>query len=156
MYTKIPEHLKERLFKELKRARLRYVVILYPPLVLILSLLAAAYIFLHGHSIIWLIRKYVPANMSDREVILIGFAIIAVVTAGVAVWGQRQYYNWCNFEDYLYCPKCNAVDNYDNGACPVCQEKLIEKASFFYTTHKEELKIMEGFGLKPCRSAKTL
>jgi hypothetical protein len=52
--------------------------------------------------------------------------------------------------------KCDAVDNFDTGHCPACQDPLSQTASFYFTTAKDEIKILERWGCQACKNQKDL
>ena len=153
MYAKVPSHLKEPLLTELRQLRLRSSLKHYPTVVLVFSLIAALFIFVKGHAFIEMFRDQIPATISDRTLITITLVVIVTLTAVVIAYFLRQEYRDCDCQECLYCPKCDAVDKYDSGRCPVCQAPLTERASFYFTTYKDEQKIIERWGLQPAKEA---
>ncbi len=151
MYAKIPPHLKEPLLRELRHLRLRSALKYYPALLLIFSGIAGLVIFVKGHALIRLIRDFVPAGFSDDLLITIAFAVIVLTTAAALIYFLRRDYEECECQECLYCPKCDAVDKYDTGECPICHTPLNEKESFYFTTYKDEQKIVERWGLHAAR-----
>lgn len=151
MYAKVPEDLKDPLLKELRQLRLKSAFKHYPALVLIFSTVAALLVFVKGHAIIRLFEEHIQFGISDGKLIVIALGVIVIITAGFLVFFLRQEYRDCECQECLYCPKCNAVDKYDDGCCPICQVPLTEKASFFFTTYKDEQEIIERWGLQPSR-----
>ena len=153
MYAKVPNDLKEPLLKELRRLRLRSAFKHFPAVVLIFSAIAALFVFIKGYAIIGMFRDMIPPTISDRVLMATILGLIVAVTAVVMVCFMRQEYRSCDCQECLYCPKCDAVDKYDSGSCPVCQAPLTEKASFYFTTYKDEQKIIERWGLQPSKEA---
>jgi uncharacterized paraquat-inducible protein A len=151
MYAKVPEHLKDPLLRELRRLRLRSAFKHFPALVLICSSITALVIFAKGHAIIEMLRDYIPLNVPDATLAIIALGVIVAVTAAFLVFFLRQQYHECEYQECLFCPKCEAVDRYDSGCCPICQTPLTERASFYFTTYKDEQKIIERWGLQPSR-----
>ena len=133
--------------------RLRSAVKHFPTLVLIFSGLAALALFAKGHAIIKVLQDYIPLRVSEGTLTASALGVIVIVTAAVLVIFLRQECRECECQDCLYCPKCDAVDKYDSGCCPVCQTLLTERASFYFTTYKDEQEIIERWGLRPCREA---
>jgi hypothetical protein len=67
------------------------------------------------------------------------------------VYFLRKYYQECDCQECLYCQQCDAVDRYDTGECPVCHSSLTRKESFYFTTCKDEKKILEKWGIQATR-----
>jgi hypothetical protein len=151
MYAKVPNHLREPLLKELRQQRLRSAFKYYPALVLIFSSIAALAVFVEGHAIVWLIRGIVPSTASDGLLISIALAMIFLTTAGALIFFLKKEYKECDCQECLYCPQCDAVDKYDSGECPICHRRLQGKDSFYFTTYKDEQKIIERWGLRAAR-----
>ncbi len=151
MYVRVPEHLKEPLLRELRQLRLRSSFKHYPTLVLIFSCIAALFVFLKGHPIVHMFRDIIPTAVSDARLITLVLLAIVLTTAAIMVYFLRQVYKECECQECLYCPKCDAVDKYDSGICPICQAPLVNKDSFYFTTYKDEQKIIQKWGLHPSR-----
>ena len=156
MYAKVPSHLKEPLLKELRSLRLRSALKHFPALVLIFSAIVALFVIVKGHAIIQIFRDYIPSSTSNGRLIEITLVLIVAVTAAIMVYFLRLEYRECDCQKCLYCPKCNAVDKYDSGLCPICQSPLTERADFYFTTYKDEQKIIEQWGLQPTQEASQL
>jgi hypothetical protein len=155
MYFRVPADLQEPLLKELRQSRLKSAFKSYPLLVIIFSALVALFIFVEGHPFIHLLEKYIPSGISDERLIALTLGVIVAVTATALVFFLRQQYRDCKCQECLCCARCNAVDRFDDGNCPVCRAALTEKADFFFTTDKDEKKIIERWGLQPSRIAST-
>ncbi len=151
MYARIPSHLKEPLLKEMRQLRLRSAFRHFPALVLIFSAIVAFVIIVKGQAIIRILRDYLPASVSDATIVIVSLVMITVITAAVLAYFLTQEYKECDYQECLYCPKCDAVDNFDNGHCPICGTPLNEKDCFYFTTYKDEQKILEKWGLQPCK-----
>src|SRR4051812_2079258 len=124
MYVRVPAHLQAPLLKELQQIRRRGALKAFPLAVLFMSVLAAVVFFVKGHLVIEAARRVLHLELSDREIIVGGLilsAVLGVVAAGFYVW---QNCRECRFEECLYCSKCNAVDKYDDGWCPICRTEL--------------------------------
>ena len=153
MYAKVPGDLKEPLLRELRQLRLRSAFKHFPAVVLIFSAIPALFVFIKGHAILEMFRDEIPSTMSDGTLIAVVLGLIVTVTAVVIAYFLRLEYRDCDCQECLYCAKCDAVDKYDSGCCPVCQAPLTEKASFYFTTYIDEQKINERWGLQPTREA---
>ena len=153
MYTRIPENLEEPLLKELRRMRLVSSIKYFPVVVLIFSALATLVVLTKGHAILEILREELPPNISDRTIVIFGLSGIVVVTAVACLFIMRSLYKDCRCQKCLYCAKCDAVDNFDSGSCPVCARPLTDQASFLFTTDKDELRILKRAGLFPSRDA---
>ncbi len=151
MYAKVPSDVREPLLKELRQLRLRSAFKHYPALVLIFSSIAALALFVREHLIVRLIRDLLPANVSDRMLASIILAPIVLTTAAALVYFLWKEYKECDCQECLYCRECDAVDKYDDGECPICHAPLQEKQSFYFTTYKDEQKIIQRWGLQACR-----
>jgi hypothetical protein len=151
MYAKVPGHLREPLLKELRQLRLWSIIKYYPAVVLIFSAITALVVFIIGHALLRLIRDVIPSQQSDARLIAIALSAILLITAGVLAYFLRMEYKECDCQECLYCPECDAVDKYDSGKCPICQTSLVEKESFYYTTYKDEQKVIERWGLQASR-----
>jgi hypothetical protein len=150
MYAKVPEELKAPLIEELKRLRLRHLLTCFPVAVVVFSSLGALVVLLKGHALIELLQSYLQRWLSDEALEASFLGAIVLVTAGVIVFFSRQIYRECEYQEYLYCQKCNAVDSDENGHCPVCMAPLTKKASFISTTYKAEIAVIKRRGLLPC------
>ena len=153
MYARVPDTLKEPLLKQLRHLRLWIVCKNFPAVLLIFSAFAVLLVFVEGHAVLKMLRDFLPTALSDGKLIGIALGLIVTVTAAVMMYFLRQEYRDCDFEECLYCTKCDAVDKYDSGSCPVCQPPLREKAFFFFTTYKSEQKLLARWGLLPSRES---
>jgi len=151
LYARIPEDLKQPLLTELRSLKLRSSLKHFPALLGIFSAIAVFAVFVKGHAILRLFQDYLPPEISTTTLMLVVFGLTVIVTAVVLVYFLRQGYRECACQDCLYCSKCDAVDRYDTGHCPICQTPLNQTASFFFTTSKDEIKILERWGLHACR-----
>jgi hypothetical protein len=156
MYVNVSSDIKDPLLKELRQLRLRSAIKYFPALVLIFSAVVALVVVVKGHPIISLFRDIIPSTISDTQLIVIALVAIVVITTGAMIYFLRQEYRDCDFQECLYCPNCNAVDKYDAGTCPICEVNLKEKALFYYTTYKDEKKVLERWGLQPCKERRKL
>ena len=153
MYVRVPEHLQPPLLKELQQNRRRYALKAFPLAVLFISGLAALVFFVKGQLVIEEVRRLFHLDWSERQIVVGGLVlsvVVGVVLAGLFVWQKCKE---CQFEESLYCSKCNAVDKYDSGACPICQSELTERVACFSTTDKEEEKTLERWGLQACKES---
>ena len=151
MYAKVPSHLKEPLLKELRQLRLRSAFGNFPGLLIICSAIVALFVFIKGHAIIDLFRDMIPSGVSDAKLITVGLILIGISTAFVLLLLLRHDYRECDYQECVYCVQCDAVDRFDAGVCPIRHTRLFEKASFFYTTYKDEQKVIERWGLHPSK-----
>lgn len=151
MYAKVPSHLKEPLLAELRSQRFRSALKYYPVAVLFFAALAALVVFVKANLFFPLIRRIIPSNMSDGQLATIIFGVVVVAAVFVAGFFSWQLYKECDCQECLYCRECDAVDKYDSGECPICHTPLTEKDSFYYTTYKDEKKILERWGLRATR-----
>jgi hypothetical protein len=131
--------------------RLRTSLQHYPAVVLIFSVVAALVFLVKGHAILLLIRNIVPSSVSDAKLISVAIVVIVLTTGAVLAYFLRQQYKECDCQECLYCQQCDAVDKYDSGTCPVCLSPLTNKESFYYTSFKDEQKVLERWGLRPTR-----
>ncbi len=154
MYAKIPEAIREPLLKELKAVRLRSAIRNYPAVVLIFSALATLIVVVKGHALIELLRDIIPSEFSDGMLMTAGLAIIVAATTAVLWIFLRQEYRDCAYQECLYCRKCDGIDRYDYGSCPICEAPLVQKETFFYTTYKDEQKVLKRWGLEASRASK--
>ena len=151
MYVRVPDEDKKRLLDELKHDQFYSLLIYYPIIVLLFSGLFFLASFVKGHFLFDFLER--NSNLSKSQ-ILVGLMIAVVLFTAVFMlvmfW---QVYKRVKFESYLYCRICNAVDNYEDGICPVCESPLQEKAAFIAVYDKGQIKIINRFGLKACREA---
>jgi RNA polymerase subunit RPABC4/transcription elongation factor Spt4 len=150
MYARVPENLKIPLAQEIKKRRLQNSILYFPILVLIFSSLALLAIFVKGHELFSLLEGLTEHNpITDvSPVILVGVVIGAVsIFIFVILW---MVYSKEAIQEYFFCSKCNAVDSYENGYCPICRSPLSQKEWFIFTTAKDEQKIIESRGLRAC------
>lgn len=153
MYVQIPEHLREPILKEIKQLRFRSSLKYFPALVLTFSALAALVILLKFHWLAKLLRDTIPLQVSDATLFFITIGVIVLITTAVILIVLRQIYRDCECQDCFFCKKCDAVDKYDSGSCPICGTPLTEKVSLFYTSYEDEQKILEKWGLSACKEA---
>lgn len=151
MYAKVPGHLKDPLLRELRHLRLRSAFKHYPALVVIFSSVGALAVFVKEHAIVRLIRDIIPSAVSDGTLVSLTIAVIVLATAAVLIYFLRQQYKECDCQECLYCPECDAVDKYDSGECPICHRPLHQKEPFYYTSYKDEQKIIQKWGLLASR-----
>ncbi|HEU5125050.1 MAG TPA: hypothetical protein VFW05_13425 [Verrucomicrobiae bacterium] len=151
MYAKVPPELKAPLLKELRQLRLRSTVRHFPALLLIFSLIITLLMIVKGHAVLEMFRDYLRMDLSDGKLIVVMLLLITSMTATVLVYFLRQDYRDCDCQECLYCADCNAVDKFDSGYCPVCRTPLTEKESFYFTTAKDEQKVLERWGLQASR-----
>ena len=151
MYARIPEDLKQPLLTELRSLKLRSSVKHFPALLIIFSAIAGLAVFVKGYAILRLLQDYLPTEISPTTLALVVLGLTVIFTAAVLVYFLRQAYKDCSYQDCLYCSTCDAVDRYDTGHCPICQTPLTQTASFFFTTAKDEIKILERWGLHACK-----
>ena len=151
MYVRVPEDLKEPLIKDLKRLRFIAALKYFPALVLIFSSIIALAAFVKGHALIEVLNQHFQQKISEAALVSIVIGAVVVITAGFLIFFLRQDYDACKLWDYFYCQKCDSVDNYDNGFCPICAAPLTEKASFYFMSYKEDRKIIERWGLHTCK-----
>jgi hypothetical protein len=153
MYVRVPEDLNEPLMKELKQLRFRASLKYFPALVLIFSSVVILATFVKGHALIEILQQHFQQKVSTTALMVVVVGIIVVITASFLIFFLRQEYNACRCWEYLYCRKCDAADNYDNGHCPICSTPLTERASFYFMSYKEDRKIIERWGLHVCKEA---
>jgi hypothetical protein len=153
MYVKVPEHLKTPILAELKQLKLRSSLKYFPVLVLIFSAIVALIVLVKGFGLLRMLIEYANLDISNTKFIIISLSVIVCGTTAVLAFFLWQGYRDCDCQECLYCSRCDAVDKYDDGVCPVCKQGLTEKASFFFTTAKDEQKIIERWGLHRCRDA---
>lgn len=154
MYAKVPSDLKEPLLKEMRQLRIRSAFKHFPALVLIFSAIAALVIMVKGQAIIRIFRDYVPSSVSDTTLIIASLVVVTVIAAAVLAYFLSQEYKECDYQECLYCAKCDAVDNFDSGHCPICGAQLNERAWVYFTGYRDEQRILEKWGLQPCKVAK--
>lgn len=155
MYARIPDDLREPLIKELKQMRVRTAIKYYPLLVIIFSAMVVSVSFVKGHAFIHLLQNYLPRGISDSGFLTGIIIVIILITSGGLIYFLRQDYADCRCDEYLYCQNCDAVDNFESGCCPVCAATLKEKASFIFTTYKNEQEVIERWGLHGSKAAKS-
>ena len=155
MYAKVPAELREPLLKEIKRTRRSSFVKIFPLLVIIFAAISAFIIFIKGHALIDIVRELFGTEISDMAFWGIFGAVVIFLTASVLIYFLRQDYAECKLQDYLHCPNCNVVDNYDTGHCPKCASLVTEKACFIYTSYKEEKEVIKRWGLQIYQEAKS-
>jgi hypothetical protein len=151
MYVRVPRDLKDPLIKEIRQLRVRSYIKYYPIVVILFAAVALLFVFERGHPLYVLFRRYIPLEMSDTVIAVLTSLVVFVLTAMAIVYFMRKDYLDCDCQECLYCRKCDAVDKFDSGSCSVCGEPLTEKALFYFTTSKDEQKIIERWGLQPSK-----
>jgi hypothetical protein len=154
LYARIPDDIREPLLAELKGLKLRSLIKHFPAVLVIFSAIAAFAVMVKGHLILKLFEEYLPPQLSTTTFTLIVLGVTVLITASVLVHFFRQNYSECAFQECAYCSKCDAVDNFDTGHCPVCQDPPTQTASFYFTTAKDEIKILERWGCHACKNQK--
>ena len=153
MYAKIPEHLKTPLLQELRRTRLKSASKMFPIVVVFLAALLAFVLWIKGALILRLLNDFFEVAISNRTMLALAAGLVVLIAMIFAAFFSWQQYRECVYQLYLYCSDCDAVDKYDDGHCPICDRSLSERADFFYTTDKEEKKILERWDLRACKEA---
>jgi hypothetical protein len=147
MCVRVPEELQASLLKEVRSSRLRASVLYFPVLLVIFSALGGCFLFVKGHAVVMLLRHLLGDVLSEQSFWLL---LVGVMVLGVAVglvYFLRQMCRECSIEHHRFCTLCKAVDSDDEGHCPICRRELSEEAGFFTTSHSEEKKLLERYGL---------
>lgn len=152
MYVRVPEELKQPLLADLRRYRLRSALLYFPVLVLIFSAIALLVVIAKGHALMELLRDEISPNVADSSLLFWVAVATILLTIIALVFFLWQHNRDCDYQDCPYCAKCDALDPFDNGHCPVCSSTLSASASFYFTTDKDEIKILDRWGLKPSRT----
>lgn len=155
MYAKVPVELREIFLKDIQRVRRNSFLKTFPALLAICAGIVALAVFFKGHYLVELLREIFGDRISDTTFLEIVGAGIIIFTACALIYFLRQDYSQCKLENYLFCPLCNAVDNYEEGHCPKCSLPVTEKACFIYTSYKEEKNVINRWGLQIFEEAKS-
>jgi hypothetical protein len=150
-YVRVPELIQEAFIKELKRVRLRKFVLYFPLLVAIGCLLAPLLLLriepvtlLHSEK--WLENHIAQKDFRSKASVI----YILCVATGIIFVLRLLYRDACVYR-YLFCPDCDAVDNGDDGVCPVCGKSLTESADFYYVSHDGDEEVVKKFSLTPVK-----
>jgi hypothetical protein len=153
MYVRVPESIEEHLLRELQRTRVRSIIKLLPVLILILAIALPLIVFLKGLHFIKAILEMASIETTDLRIFIATFVLCFAPAMLILYFTLRGAIKECVCHEYLYCEPCNAVDRYDEGKCPLCQTALRTKYRFFYTTDKQESKILTKWGLQPVKQS---
>ena len=151
MYVRVPENIEDYLLRDLKRTRVRSIIKLLPVLILILAIAVPLIVFLKGHHLIKAILRMASIETTDTGIFIATCVICFIPAMLIRYFTLRATIKECVCHEYPYCEPCNAVDRYDEGKCPLCQTALKTKSRFFYTTDKQEFKVLTKWGLQPVK-----
>jgi hypothetical protein len=143
MYAKVPEDLKPPLIKELKRSRRNCSLKYFPVLVVVFSFFFGMAAYSRGHAFFEIFRRRSDFNISDTTLVVFVIGLVVIATTAFLIFVLRLEYRNCKYQDFRYCGKCNIVDAFDYGLCPICNAPFSQEASFFFTHYKNEEKIIE-------------
>jgi hypothetical protein len=151
MHVRIPPELEPAFERAIRRSRLQSSLKLYPILLVLFSAAAILAVFVKASALVDYVARRFDAALTEPQIV-IGASVVITVMIALLLAGFLWYHTKEKlFRDYLFCPKCDALDFAETGNCPGCAQPLTRRASFFFTVYDDEKKIVQEFGLTESR-----
>jgi hypothetical protein len=149
MRARVPNEMKALVLERLKHMKFWSMVKWFPVVVILFWALFALAVFVKGHEFIYLMERH--TDLSEKQILMWCLALVGVFTIGFIIYILWFLFRMLKYEDHFYCKTCDAVDNEDEGRCPVCGSDLQERATFICTYDSDEMKLLQNLGLKACK-----